>query len=70
MTLSTDVGTIDIPFFGGLAAIDSAIKDASTSRSSLGAVQNRLEHRLDNLATHHENPVASESRIRNVDMAS
>ena len=42
----------------------------STSRSNLGAVQNRLEHRLNNLATYQENLVASESRIRDVDMAS
>ena len=40
------------------------------NRSSLGAVQNRLEHRLNNLAAYQENLVASESRIRDVDMAS
>ena len=34
-----------------------------------GAVQNRLEHRLNNLATYQENLTASESRIRDVDMA-
>ncbi len=49
--------------------IDSAIKNVSTARSSFGAVQNRLEHRLNNLATYQENLVASESRIRDVDMA-
>ncbi len=37
---------------------------------TLGAVQNRLEHRLNNLASYQENLVASESRIRDVDMAS
>ena len=42
----------------------------SSSRSKLGAVQNRLEHRLNNLSTYQENLVASESRIRDVDMAS
>jgi flagellin len=52
-----------------LANIDSAIKDVSTRRADLGAVQNRLEHRLNNLATYQENLVASESRIRDVDMA-
>ncbi len=46
------------------------IKNVSTARSSFGAVQNRLEHRLANLATYQENLVASESRIRDVDMAS
>ena len=38
-------------------------------RGNLGAVQNRLEHRLNNLATYQENLTASESRIRDVDMA-
>jgi flagellin len=52
-----------------LADVDNAIKEISTSRSEFGAVQNRLEHRLANLATYQENLVASESRIRDVDMA-
>ena len=38
-------------------------------RGNYGAVQNRLEHRLANLATYQENLTASESRIRDVDMA-
>jgi flagellin len=50
--------------------IDTAIKNVSTARSTFGAVQNRLEHRLANLSTYQENLVASESRIRDVDMAS
>ena len=49
--------------------IDEAIKNVSNARASFGAVQNRLEHRLNNLATYQENLVASESRIRDVDMA-
>src|SRR3712207_4227150 len=52
-----------------LDELDDAIKNVSTTRSSFGAVQNRLEHRLNNLATYQENLVASESRIRDVDMA-
>jgi flagellin len=50
--------------------IDSMIKNVSSQRGSYGAVQNRLEHRLTNLATYQENLTASESRIRDVDMAS
>jgi flagellin len=50
--------------------IDTAINNVSTLRADFGAVQNRLEHRLNNLATYQENLVASESRIRDVDMAS
>jgi flagellin len=53
-----------------LDTIDTAIKNVSTARANFGAVQNRLEHRLNNLATYQENLVASESRIRDVDMAS
>jgi flagellin len=49
--------------------IDQYIQDVSTARADLGAVQNRLEHRLNNLATYQENLTASESRIRDVDMA-
>jgi flagellin len=52
-----------------LDVIDEAIKNVSNARSAFGAVQNRLEHRLNNLATYQENLVASESRIRDVDMA-
>jgi flagellin len=60
------------PLAAGLALseIDDAIKEISTVRAGFGAVQNRLEHRLANLATYQENLVASESRIRDVDMAS
>ncbi len=49
--------------------IDDAINEVSARRAEFGAVQNRLEHRLNNLATYQENLVASESRIRDVDMA-
>jgi flagellin len=57
---------------GGLSkvdTIDAAIKNVSSARANFGAVQNRLEHRLNNLATYQENLTASESRIRDVDMA-
>ena len=47
-----------------------AIDDVSSRRAAtFGAVQNRLEHTLNNLATYQENLTASESRIRDVDMA-
>ena len=52
-----------------VASIDNAIKNVSSARANFGAVQNRLEHRLNNLATYQENLTASESRIRDVDMA-
>jgi flagellin len=53
-----------------LTDIDDAIKNVSSLRGDFGAVQNRLDHRLNNLATYQENLTASESRIRDVDMAS
>src|SRR3954452_12382654 len=53
-----------------LTQLDSAIGNVSAKRADFGAVQNRLEHRLNNLSTYQENLVASESRIRDVDMAS
>ena len=52
-----------------LSIIDKTIENVSRVRGNYGAVQNRLEHRLANLATYQENLTASESRIRDVDMA-
>jgi flagellin len=52
-----------------LIEIDDAISAVSTQRASFGAVQNRLEHTVNNLQAYQENLVASESRIRDVDMA-
>jgi flagellin len=49
--------------------IDAAISTVSSQRSALGAMQNRLEHTINNLGTTSENLAASESRIRDVDMA-
>jgi len=53
-----------------LASIDQAIANVSSARSTFGSVQNRLEHTLNNLSSYEENLTASESRIRDVDMAS
>lgn len=49
--------------------INKAIETVSTERSKLGAVQNRLEHTINNLGATAENLTAAESRIRDVDMA-
>ena len=56
----------------GVAISDDRRRDQERLARSrdFGAVQNRLEHRLNNLATYQENLTASESRIRDVDMAS
>lgn len=52
-----------------LEAIDDAIELVSAQRAALGANQNRLEHTIQNLSITAENLAASESRIRDVDMA-
>ncbi|GAA0755385.1 flagellin [Clostridium sartagoforme] len=49
--------------------ISAAITKVSTERSKLGALQNRLEHTINNLGTASENLTAAESRVRDVDMA-
>lgn len=52
-----------------IEVIDKAIATVSAERGKLGAVQNRLEHTINNLSTSSENLTAAESRIRDVDMA-
>ena len=53
-----------------ITAIDAAIAKVSTQRGELGAKQNRFESMINNLQVTTENLVASESRIRDTDMAS
>jgi flagellin len=52
-----------------ISTIDAAIKKVSTQRSALGAVQNRLEHTINNLNNIVENTTSAESQIRDTDMA-
>ncbi|MFS0644675.1 flagellin [Siminovitchia sp. 179-K 8D1 HS] len=69
------VDTIDVKAFETPATdfdtqlgwIDSAINTVSDERSKLGALQNRLEHTINNLSNASENLTAAESRIRDVD---
>ena len=49
--------------------VNDAINKVSTQRAKLGAYQNRLEHKINNLDTSSENLQAAESRIRDLDMA-
>jgi len=64
LNLSTDAGAQ-----AALGQLDTAIAAISTTRATLGSVQNRLEHTVANLGVAVENLTASESRIRDVDMA-
>jgi flagellin len=52
-----------------IGAIDLAIKTVSSTRADLGAIQNRFDHTINNLNVAVENLTASESRIRDADMA-
>jgi len=70
---SLGIATLDISTqtkaSAALDTVDDALAKVSAQRSSLGAAQNRLEHTIKNLDTSAENLQASESRIRDVDMA-
>ena len=54
---------------GAIDTVNGAIDQVSSIRSDLGALQNRLEHTINNLGVQTENITAAESRIRDVDMA-
>ncbi len=64
ISVSTQDGAND-----AIASIDKAINTVSGTRADLGALQNRLEHTVNNLGVTSENLTAAESRIRDVDMA-
>jgi flagellin len=67
------VNAVDVSTQGGassaITALDTAINTVSGTRADLGAVQNRLQHTVNNLGVAAENLTASESRIRDTDMA-
>lgn len=67
------VDTLDVSTWAGantaVGTLDSAISTVSTTRATLGAVQNRFESTIANLSVTTENLAASESRIRDTDMA-
>ena len=83
--ISVDIDTMNSTFLGikglnvtdkngsaatyAIDAISDAISKVSSQRSALGAVQNRLEHTIDNLDNISENTSSAESRIRDTDMA-
>lgn len=54
---------------GAIDTIKTAINTVSSERAKLGAIQNRLEHTINNLGVTAENITAAESRIRDTDMA-
>ena len=52
-----------------ITQVDGAIERVSSERSKMGALQNRLEHTINNLGVAEENLTAAESRIRDLDFA-
>ena len=68
-----DLNNVDISTregaYAAMSKIKTAINTVSTSRGKLGAIQNRLEHTINNLGVTTENITSAESRIRDVDMA-
>ena len=70
---SLGVNALKVSSFSGageaMSKIQAAIDKVSTQRSKLGALQNRLEHTINNLDTTSENTQSAESRIRDTDMA-
>ncbi len=67
------INGIDVTSVSGaksaISLINAAIDKVSSMRSDFGALQNRLEHTINNLGVQTENITAAESRIRDVDMA-
>jgi flagellin len=63
-TLATTAGATT-----AIDTLDNALQSVSTVRATLGAYQNRFEHTINNLNVAVENLSASESRIRDTDMA-
>ncbi len=70
--LITDNTSVDTSAKAGtlITSIDAAVTAVSTQRSNLGSVQNRLEHTIANLGVAAENLATSESRVRDLDVAS
>jgi flagellin len=66
---AADVTTAATAASGGITTIDGQISAVSTARAGLGASQNRFEHTINSLNVAVENLSASESRIRDTDMA-
>ncbi len=70
---SLGIADVDISTLEGaqtaIGKIRTAINSVSSTRGDLGAIQNRLEHTINNLSVTTENMTAAESRIRDTDMA-
>src|SRR5947209_3818959 len=72
ISLGQAIGTATYSLAGPnvISQIDAAISSVSDADSTFGAVENRLQYTLSNASTYEENLTSSESRIKDVDMAS
>ena len=69
-TFKVDSGIFTWGTTATLASIEAAVTNVANVRAEFGSVQNRLEYTIENLAVYRENLGASESRIRDLDVAS
>jgi len=69
VTISTTKVSSHAAAAATLSAVQQAIKDVSSQRSQLGAVQNRLGYTVNSVSNYAENLQSAESRIRDTDMA-
>ena len=69
LNVSGELLTTQTDASDAITAVNDAINKVSTARSNMGAIQNRLQHKINNLDTSSENLSAAESRIRDLDMA-
>ena len=69
LQVGTTLNALNLDAASTTANVEAAIESVNTARSTFGAHQNRLEYTANNLGTTAENLTASESRIRDTDMA-
>jgi flagellin len=69
LKISTATIAVRTDASNSIQTVNTAINTVSTQRAKLGAYQNRLQHKINNLDTSAENLQAAESRIRDLDMA-
>ena len=69
LTVGSKLNTLKLTKTSKTADVETAINTVNNTRATLGAQQNRLEYTSNNLGTTSENLTASESRIRDTDMA-
>jgi flagellin len=70
ISLAMSVGPISLSSATAISSIDAALQKVATAAGAFGAVQNRMQYTLSNLASYSENLSSATSQIKDVDMAS